>query len=601
LSRASTELPDDSGTLPEISITGRPLRSVTADAIDALLKANARPELFVRSGALCRVRRDETDRPLLERVTESSLRYRLARVSDFVKVTQRKETVPIAPPSETVQDVLAQGAWPFPPLEAVVEVPVLRPDGTVLSTAGYDPITKLFYAAARRLVVPLVPDTPTATEVRAALGCLTDILQDFPFTDRAGAANTLGLLLTPVLRPAISGQVPLALIDKPKRGTGATLLAQVVTGIALGSATDLTTAPRDDEEWRKKITAALLAGATVMFFDNVEHTLSSPSLAAALTTRMWSDRILGRSEMARDIPQRVTWMATGNNLHVGGDLARRSYWIRLDAAVARPWQRETFRYPQLLAHVLENRGPLLAAALTLGRAWFAAGCPKATVPKLGGFEGWADTIGGVLAYAGVSGFLDNLDYLYEQVDEEETVWEHFLSSWYNEYGNQPQTVAELTADLQKGESALRDALPGELAEALSRDGKGMSFTKRLGNALAKRVDAIFGSLRLERAGTAHQACRWRLRRVPEGSLGGSGSFLPPIAPDDEEDGERGGTDEPQANGPEKTPQTPETPAERDPGVATALSVFPGATIVKHFAGLIHEEQGIHRHRSLSRR
>jgi len=43
---------------------------------------------------------------------------------------------------------------------------------------------------------------------------------------------------------------------------------------------------------------------------------------------------LGRTEMAKDLPQRATWMATGNNLHVGGDLARRCYWIRLDAGMA---------------------------------------------------------------------------------------------------------------------------------------------------------------------------------------------------------------------------------------------------------------------------
>jgi len=47
--------------------------------------------------------------------------------------------------------------------------------------------------------------------------------------------------------------VPLALIDKPKRVTGATLIALVIEVVALGSATDLMTAPKDDEEWRKKI------------------------------------------------------------------------------------------------------------------------------------------------------------------------------------------------------------------------------------------------------------------------------------------------------------------------------------------------------------
>ena len=52
--------------------------------------------------------------------------------------------------------------------------------------------------------------------------------------------------------------------------------------------------------------------------------------------------------------------------------------------------------------------------------------------------------------------------------------------------------------------------------------------RRLGNALAKRKGAIFGPVRLMPAGTMHSAKVWRVVRVPEGSLGGSGSFPGPI-------------------------------------------------------------------------
>src|SRR5439155_1740787 len=246
---------------------------------------------------------------------------------------------PCAPPTEVVQDILAAGAWPFPPLGAVAEVPVLRPAGSVFARPGYDLATRLVYRPPAGLLVPDIPDDPTDAERADALEALLDVIRDFPFVDAASRANTLALLLTPLLRPAIEGEVPLALIDKPKRGTGASLVAQVITGIALGTDTDLTTAPTDDEEWRKKILAALMAGATIMFFDNVEHPLTSPSLAAALTSPDFTDRILQRSEIAK-VPQRATWIATGNNIRVGGDLVRRCYWIRLDAGVARPWQRE---------------------------------------------------------------------------------------------------------------------------------------------------------------------------------------------------------------------------------------------------------------------
>src|SRR5262249_46923286 len=200
--------------------------------------------------------------------------------------------------------------------------------------------------------------------------------------------------------------------------------------LAFGSDTDLTTAPTTDEEWRKKITAALLNGMTILFFDNVDDMLSSGQLAAALTSEVWNDRILGRSDMARNLPQRCTWIATGNNLKVGRDLGRRCYWIRLDARVARPWARSGFRHPNLKRHVRMHRGVRLGAMLTLARGWFAAGCPApASTPMVGGFEEWTRTLGGILNFLEIPGFLGNLDALYDQVDEDDHAWDAFLASW----------------------------------------------------------------------------------------------------------------------------------------------------------------------------
>ena len=138
-----------------------------------------------------------------------------------------------------------------------------------------------------------------------------------------------------------------------------------------------------------------------------------------------------RQERDDEAPAAAGYLvATGNNLQLGGDLGRRSYRIRLDAGVARPWQRDGFRHPHLLRHVLRHRGELLAAILTAARGWFAAGCPPADVPRLGGFEEWTRTVGGILAFAEVPGFLENLHELYDQVDEDETAWSAFLAAWH---------------------------------------------------------------------------------------------------------------------------------------------------------------------------
>jgi hypothetical protein len=540
--------------LPIIDITNRRLRELTEEALDLLVQRDDPPTLFVRLGELVRVIQDERGRSRLARVGDAVLRHHLERTADWLRVLHRgnKDAVlQVPPPPEVVQDLLALGAWPLPPVEAITEVPVLRADGTVLVTPGYDLQTRLVYQPAPGLIVPPIPARPTSRQLRDATDLLLDIIADFPFVDQASKANMVALLLTPIVRPAIGGLVPLALLDKPKRGTGASLLAQLVTILAFGSATDLMTAPTTEEEWRKKITAALLGGLTIIFIDNVEDTLSNPHLAAALTSEVWSDRILGRSEIARDLPQRCTWIATGNNLKVGGDLGRRCYYIRLDAKQARPWERQGFRHPNLKRYVRTHRGELLGAMLTIARGWFAAGCPEATTPIVGGFEEWTRTLGGVLGFLNVPGFLGNLQALYVDVDEEDRAWEAFFAGWYATFKDEPRTVGDVAVKVKTEEGQLREVILPDLLEALA--GKG-SFERKLGRALAKQVGAIFGDYRLDRAGTHQRAVLWRVSLVSSMSFSASkGSSS---------DGDKPGADLAETNSPDSLNSL--TP-EREPG------------------------------------
>jgi hypothetical protein len=51
----------------------------------------------------------------------------------------------------------------------------------------------------------------------------------------ANKANALAAFLTTIVRPMISGCVPLALIDKPAPGTGASKLLDLISIVATGS------------------------------------------------------------------------------------------------------------------------------------------------------------------------------------------------------------------------------------------------------------------------------------------------------------------------------------------------------------------------------
>jgi hypothetical protein len=244
----------------------------------------------------------------------------------------------------------------------------------------------------------------------------------------------------------------------------------------------------------------------------------------ALTSEVWKDRILGRSEMI-EIQQRATWIATGNNIVVGRDMGRRCYSIRLDARTERPWMGRTFRHPGLIEWLKEHRLEILWALLTLSRGWYCAHCPGHNAPRLGTFEEWSRVTGGVLAHAGITGFLANLEDVYGNVDEDGPQWEHFLQVWYQVNRDNDVTTAELVNQVNFNKGGIRDALPDEIALHQNDTGR---LRVRVGQALARRRDAQYGAYRIERTGhDGHsKANRWRVVRVQQDDECGSARVIP---------------------------------------------------------------------------
>jgi hypothetical protein len=389
-------------------------------------------------------------------------------VAKFYMSVGKGRFVSVSPPLDVVRDILAvdineharrAGLADFPTLDAVTAIPVIRPDGSIISATGYDPATRLYYAPAANLNMPPVSQSPTPDDVRKAVGWINEAIGEVPSETDADHANAIGTLITPAIRQAIDGKSPLAVVDAPQAGTGKSLFAEVLGSIVTGEFPAMMGAPADDAEWRKQITATLLTGPTVIVIDNVEGTLTSPSLSRVLTANSWSDRILGFSQQVT-LNQRATWIATGNNVQIGGDLPRRCYRIRLDAKTARPWRGRSFRHPELHQWVAENRGRLVWAILTLCGGWYAARCPSANTPIIGSFESWSKAVGGILQFAGIRGFLGNVEQLYEDADDGSAEWEAFLRVWHSRFGGDGVSVAEIVDELQADTgSALRDALP----------------------------------------------------------------------------------------------------------------------------------------------
>ena len=509
--------------LPAIVVDDIQLSDLTAQGLAALRQANSTPVVFVRSGSLSRVVRDEEGIPFIETVDKTRLRSRLTEVAAFFSINRDGAYIGTNPPLYLAENVLAQGTWDFPPLVGIARAPILRHDGTICTTPGYDPGSRLFYMPDAGLTVPGIPERPTRADVDDAVDLLVDLVADFPFADVASHANALAVLLTLLMRPVISGHVPLAIADAPIQGTGKTLLLTVLGQTAVGQVSGESIPSRQNEdEWRKKVTSVLLRAPPFVLLDNVPDntTIDSACLAAMLTTHVWSDRLLGRNEHVH-LPSRAVWVASGNNLRVAGDMPRRCYTIRLDANVEQPWKRTGFGHPDLEGYAGSRRGDLLAAAFTVIRSWYAAGKPKADVPTVGSFQEWADTVGAVLAHVEIDGFLGNLDQTRAVQDEDTLEWKGFFAAWWGHFQD-----AEVTADdlarliLPRKElydapspEPLAESLPGPLLVNKDR-GEG-SLKRSIGRNLSRLTGRIFDAHKLCDAGadSNKHVRKWRLEPV----------------------------------------------------------------------------------------
>ncbi|MFN3313983.1 MAG: toprim domain-containing protein [Hyphomonas sp.] len=483
-----------------------------------LMASNRTPWVFRFAGQPTWVVPDDEGRPVATAITEERLRHMLARLAHWKKLNGKGELVAAPPPIAVVKSVLATPDPALPVLVGIVNTPVFGRGGTLLTTPGYHPDARLLYAPTPGFVVPAIPAKPSTAEVAAARNLLCeDLLGDFPFVGPAEMAHVIALLLLGFLRGMIEGPTPLHLIEKPSPGSGATLMVDAVATILTGSGASVMTEGRDDDEWRKRVTAKLRQIPAIVLIDNLRAKLDSSAVAAALTAPFWEDRILGASEMAR-LPIRCLWIATGNNPEFSNEMARRLLRIRLDPHEERPWQRTGFRHPDLMTWVRANRPRLVAACLTLCQAWIAAGKPRGA-RTIGSFENWAHVVGGVLEVAGIPGFLGNLDEMMEASDSEGAGWSAFIAAWWDRFGTAEVGAADL----------FDVALFCDPAPPITGHTDRAQKTS-FGIAIKKMRDRVFQvghlTLRLVQAGTFRRAVKWQLKVSEQPSRPQSGSRGP---------------------------------------------------------------------------
>jgi hypothetical protein len=471
------------------------------DACETVLLSHG-VELYVNGRTLARIAR-VGGKARIEPIPNASLMEIVSRHAMFLRYNEEGEAKRVLPPKVVIEALGAAGSWQFAELEALTSTPTVLADGSVVTTPGYSRVARLYYAPDADY--PPLPDRPTWEDARAAAAALMDPFCDFPFVEDCDRAAAIALVVTNVVRVAIQGPTPLFLVRAAAAGTGKNLLADVAAIIATGQEATILETVDDAAEWRKQITTAVLSGAPFVVLDEAE-TLNSKALASSITSQWWTDRVLGSNREVR--VRRPVFAACGNNTALRGDMARRCIPIEIYSESENPEKNEKpYRYPDLRAHVKTSRSPLLMAALTLVRAYLAAGSPAQSLEPYGSFEAWSGIVRAALVWAGLTDPCAGRDRLREEADEGRNDLRMLLVAWRRVFGGEPVTAQQL---------AVSAATDEELADALAPYGQsknGLTIdARKLPYGLRRIKGRVVDGMRLEWVRDMN-ARRWRVSEI----------------------------------------------------------------------------------------
>lgn len=437
----------------------------------------------------------------VEAITDQALVKALSKVASWQKYDGRsKRWLRCDPRPQLINSLMkGQGYEVLQPLSGLARQPYFRTGGTLVMAPGYDPESQT-YADFDPAEFPL-PE-PTEEAAREALEALKGLLDEFHFAGPGDLSAALCAILTATVRAALP-VAPAFNISASGSGSGKSYLAATIAPFAGPGQPESLPYPESRDDASKKMIALLINKPAVAIFDDMQTDwLPYTTMNRMLTSETMADRILSRSQMVT-VSTRCFFMGTGNNVQPARDMCRRVVTIYLSPRTSSP---ATLRYKGRPAEeVRRNRGKFVAAALTIVRAWQAAGKPRGDEPYIATYgDEWADMCRYPLTWLGE---IDPARSLIEQVesDPDGEAFAILLQEWARCFGPRPMMVREVIQRADNGVmEALRDLPIIERNGEINRD--------RFGWLLKKNANRIMQGMELKRTPTS-QRTAWTVTPV----------------------------------------------------------------------------------------
>jgi len=259
----------------------------------------------------------------------------------------------------------------------------------------------------------LPKDSPIISNInmplKKAKQIIATLFKEFCFENKQDFTNAVSALLTPFLqglyKTGFNTRTPVYCYEANRERSGKDYLAGVTGILYEGCALEeppISSGERgasgSNDELRKKITSALIAGRRRLHFSNNKGHLNNSVFESVTTATKYSDRLLGKNENVT-LDNELCFSFSGNiGITLTPDLTNRTIFVSLFLDIEDANQRK-FENPNLHGWVMENRNVILSALYSLVRNWDNKGMPSGSIP-FASYPEWARVCGGIMESAG---------------------------------------------------------------------------------------------------------------------------------------------------------------------------------------------------------
>lgn len=375
----------------------------------------------------------------------------------------------------------------LPTLVAYTRTPLFDAHGRLVAQPGFHEESGIFY------------DGPA---VHAAEGTetLDAVLAGFCWKEATDRINFLGALLTTITMPMWTRGHPFVAINGNKPGVGKSTLARLLGLLSEGGTEPSTVSWCPDEgEFEKQLATRVEAGDRVIIVDNAKSNkpVESPVLERCITDTKLNFRRLGSNTSIGRAQNDVLFCITMNLVQMGADLRRRALPINLELAV--DVRHARFNHDDVLGWAQEHRVAALAELIGMVQRWMGDGKPLAEVPaRHSTGQRWAGTIDGILAHAGLPGFLSNFEASEHAFDPKYALMLEIVRGFAGRAAMTPAGWAEVL---------------GEILEDKFRDRGGQQRSARSKATIVGALFTEYSDARFDVDGTSYRL----VREWPEGT------------------------------------------------------------------------------------